>query len=354
MAIQRFAGLWASVAVLALAGCASGPDLSKLPAPVLVQPFAETPPVSTAQGEDAADDPAFWINPADPAKSLVFGTDKKAGFYAYDLAGKEVQHSAVGLLNNADIKQGVVVNGQKLDLMGASNRSDNTLALFTLDPITGMATTRSFTPTGLVEPYGFCMGNDAKGWLGVIPYKDGVVQLFRMGADGQPGVAGTWKFTEVMEGCVVDEENGAIFISEENTGFWRVEYTGETETSRKLIDTVNSGSGLVADVEGTALWRGPDGGGYVVVSSQTADRYMVYDRKAPNAFRGAFRVAPSADGKVDGVTHTDGIEITSTPLGPNLPRGLFVAQDDNNTDPQQAQNFKFVDWREVEKALGLQ
>ncbi|MDZ4761369.1 MAG: hypothetical protein SGJ21_09885 [Alphaproteobacteria bacterium] len=32
---------------------------------------------------------------------------------------------------------------------------------------------------------------------------------------------------------------------------------------------------------------------------------------------------------------------------------MFVAQDDANTLPAQAQNFKFVDWREIETALGL-
>ncbi|MDZ4762012.1 MAG: phytase, partial [Alphaproteobacteria bacterium] len=332
---------------LMLVGCATG---VVAPAPAMVRPFAETPPVGTAGGEDAADDPAIWLNPADPAGSLVFGTDKKAGFYAYDLSGRQVQGSAVGLLNNADIRSQVMIEGTRVDLMGASNRSDSTLALFTIDASTGIATTKSFTPTGKIEPYGFCMGDDAAGWLAAIPYKDGEVQVYRLSPDGAPSLAATWKFTEVMEGCVIDEENAAIFISEENTGLWRIEYEGETERSRTLIDRVKSGSGLVADVEGVALWRGADGGGYVVASSQTADRYLVYDRKAPNALRGSFRIAPSTDGSIDGVSHTDGIEIASAPLGPTLPRGIFVAQDDANTLPAQAQNFKFVDWREIETA----
>jgi len=348
--MNRLAVTISGVLALAAAGCATHPPL---PEPALVQPFAETPPVGSAGGEDAADDPAVWVHPVDPSKSLVFGTDKKAGVYAYDLSGKQVQSLPVGLPNNADLRQGVKMGGRTVDLMGASDRSTNSLTLFEIDAATGVAKLLSSTPTGRIEPYGFCMGNDANGWLAIIPYKDGVAQLFRMDDAGTVKPVAEWKFTEVMEGCVIDEENDAVFLSDENTGFWRVEYSGNTETSRRLIDTIDSGTGLVADVEGTALWRGPDGGGYVVVSSQTADRYMVYDRKAPNALRGAFRVAPSADGKVDGVTHTDGIEITSTPLGPNLPRGLFIAQDDNNTDPAAAQNFKFVDWREVEKALGL-
>ena len=49
-----------------------------------VTPNAETPPVVT--GDDAADDPAIWVNRANPALSLIFGTDKKSGIYVYDLS----------------------------------------------------------------------------------------------------------------------------------------------------------------------------------------------------------------------------------------------------------------------------
>ena len=51
-----------AVSAVALAACAT---TVPAPAPKLVQPFAETPPVGS--GEDAADDPAIWVNPADPA-----------------------------------------------------------------------------------------------------------------------------------------------------------------------------------------------------------------------------------------------------------------------------------------------
>jgi 3-phytase len=35
----------------------------------------ETEPVPSSG--DAADDPAIWVHPGDPARSLVLGTDKK-------------------------------------------------------------------------------------------------------------------------------------------------------------------------------------------------------------------------------------------------------------------------------------
>src|SRR5688572_3125605 len=44
---------------------------------VTVTARGETTPVGTPNA-DAADDPAIWRNAADPAQSLIVGTDKKA------------------------------------------------------------------------------------------------------------------------------------------------------------------------------------------------------------------------------------------------------------------------------------
>src|SRR5690606_16649840 len=43
----------------------------------------QTDPVNTSG--DAADDPAIWIHPQQPERSLVLGTNKKAGLQVYDL-----------------------------------------------------------------------------------------------------------------------------------------------------------------------------------------------------------------------------------------------------------------------------
>ena len=57
-------------------------------------------------------------------------------------------------------------------------------------------------------------------------------------------------------------------------------------------------------------------------------------------------------GAVDAVTHTDGLDVSAAAL-PNYPRGVVVVQDDGNPKSEQNQNFKLVDWAEVEAALGL-
>ena len=82
-------------------GCTTVPPIMGDPA-VTVTARAETPPVGTAR-EDAADDPAIWRNPANPAASLVVGTDKKGGLYVYDLKGAQKSFLAAPGLNNVDL-----------------------------------------------------------------------------------------------------------------------------------------------------------------------------------------------------------------------------------------------------------
>ena len=61
-------------------------------------------------------------------------------------------------------------------------------------------------------------------------------------------------------------------------------------------------------------------------------------------------VADPARG-IDGVSETDGLEVTSAALGPDFPQGLMVAQDGRNIAPEERQNFKFVSWADIIQAL---
>ena len=76
---------------LAAIGKALGLDPGK-PAPAAAPPkvaavTARVETVPAGSYGDAADDPAIWAHPTDPARSLVIATDKKAGLYVYDMQG---------------------------------------------------------------------------------------------------------------------------------------------------------------------------------------------------------------------------------------------------------------------------
>lgn len=334
-----------------LASCASVDPNKDLPK---VSAFAETEAVASAG--DAADDPAIWVNTVDATKSVVLGTDKKAGLYVYDLQGKTKQFLPSGNLNNVDLRQNISFDyAEPVDLAAATNRSINGVSLFSIDAEGKVAPAGQFqTPT--IEPYGLCVGYDEAGLRVFVTYKTGAIEIFEVtaGKDGYEGeLMNTLKLDTQLEGCSYDEVQNVLFVGEEERGIWRIDLDGNKEFSRTLLDTIGSQTGLVGDVEGVDIWRGAADSGYLVVSAQGGDRYVVYTREAPNKWVGTFSIADSADGLIDGVSHTDGLTVSSANLGGILADGLLVTQDDSNGDKGLTQNFKFVAWSEVATALGL-
>ncbi len=338
----------------ALVACASGPKFASDEALGVksVYAFAETPAV--ASSEDAADDPAIWVNPSDPSQSLVLGTDKQAGLYIYSLDGAPLQFLPVGKVNNVDVRT-VSSMGLTRHIAAASNRTDNSVTLFEINPQTLTVESIGAMPITRTEPYGFCLGLDDNGrLLSFVTAKDGQVVVHRLNTgDMQGEYVATWQFGGQLEGCASDDDAQAVFIGEENHGVWRVTHDKGAETARIEIDSVVADQGLSIDVEGIDIWSGPDGTGHVVVSSQGANRFVVYDRKAPYAVQGVFNLPDVEGARIDGVDTTDGLAVTSASLGPNLPHGLLVVQDNTNTAPDGNQNFKLVDWRLVQQALDL-
>ncbi|MBI1340864.1 phytase [bacterium] len=309
---------------------------------VEVVPSIETDPM-TGVG-DRADDPALWVNRLRPEHSRILGSNKEEGLHVYDLAGRETQMLPVGRLNNVDVRG---------DLAVGSNDAVNGLSWFRIDPGSATVTHAGDTPVVRVEPYGVCAGMIDGGYVAGVTYKDGTVELWSVsdvGAGAPTAVLSrTLKLGSQVEGCVFDDAARRLFVGEEAVGVWAFNLA-DPEGPPVGVDTVSSGRGLAADVEGVSLWLGADGGGFLVVSAQEKDRFVVYDRSPPYAVRGVIRVG-AGDG-VDRVTHTDGLDASSAAL-PGYPAGVLVVQDDGNPRSGVDQNFKLVDWREVERALGL-
>lgn len=318
---------------------------------VTVTARGETAPVGTGNA-DAADDPAIWRNAADPAASLVVGTDKKAGLYVYGLDGKTRDFLDAGRVNNVDLKGDVVINGAPGILVVASDRNDVAnakLALFRLDPATARLTALGTVAAGAGEAYGVCMYRDMVGIYAFIVLKDGTINQVSLDVGG---VAPTGKIVRSLklgtqsEGCAADDRTGRLYVAEEDVGLWRFE-AGASAASTPVKVAVADGKNIVADAEGVAIAPVGEKDGYVLVSSQGDNAYSVY-RMADDSYVGRFRVAP---GKVGSTEETDGIELMLGDFGPDYPGGLFIAQDGANTP--LAQNFKLVAWDDIVKALGL-
>lgn len=319
----------------------------------------ETDPVGTAH-VDAADDPAIWRNAANPAASLLLGTDKKAGLYVYGLDGKVRDFAPAGALNNVDLREVRMADGSTRILVAASDRTDRAeprIALFGLDGQTGKLAvlgTESFLKPGHApaEAYGFCMGAAlTAGELAraYVVLKDGTVAESRLVEHGGrivPQHLRDVKFATQSEGCVVDDVAHTLYVAEEDAAIWKVPLAGAALTAASYA-RVGPADGLVDDIEGLAIARPGDGRAWLVASSQGDNAYALFDL-ATGKPAGRFRIN---GGTLGGTSDTDGIEVALGDFGPAFPEGVFVAQDGNNAP--KAQNFKLLSWQSIRTALGL-
>lgn len=338
------------------AGASAGPTFAAKAGARTVSATLETPPVET--WGDAADDPAIWVHPRDPSRSAVIATDKNLGINVYDLDGRLIQSLHDGRMNNVDVRDGLLVDGKPRTIVGASNRTDKTIALYWLDPATReLSSAGDPVPTGLSDPYGFCMYADASGIYAFVNNgDDGLYRQWRITAAGGKAVAEKVREFTVgsqAEGCAADDETGALYVNEEDAALWKYSAKPDGGDARKKIDGVDGPNGLVADLEAVEVWAGRDGKGYVVVSNQGADNYAVYRREGDNAFVGLFHIVADPERGIDGVSETDGLDVVSANLGPKYPQGLLVVQDGRNLTPRERQNYKFVSWKDVAQSLGL-
>ncbi|MBV9788503.1 MAG: phytase [Chloroflexi bacterium] len=350
------------VAVLLLFSIGSIKILNQ-PAPVFaagsVVPTVETDPMP--QAGDSADDPAIWIHPSDPAQSTIIATNKQGGIFVYNLAGDEIQRRTDGNMNNVDLRYNVPVGGQGIALVTATNRSDNSLALYKVNPATRQLepiAARTIKPG--IAAYGACMYRSPVSgrYYVFVTSSSGDVEQWELFDNGSGQVDAarvrSLSLSSTVEGCVVDDELARFYVSEETVGIWRFGAEPDAGADGTLIDTLTSASGLEADIEGLTLYYTSNRTGYLIASSQGNSSYAVYQREGDNTFIDRFVIGRngSISPIIDAVQGTDGIDVTNAYLGPSFPQGVFIAQDDaNDVGSQNLQNFKLVPWQSVAKAF---
>lgn len=384
-----------AVAVIALA---AGPGARAAPLPQV--DWTLQTPVIAAPGD--GDDPAIWLHPTDPTKSLVIATAKNGGLRVYDLNAAQVQSLLPGSalvdgsnqasrLNNVDVQYGFkLADGSRADVAVFTDRGQDRLRMFRITgtpgaPLQEIAMSAS-SPSRLypVSPgtTGQAIGTQATGY-GITLWRDqstdrlyalvnqrreAVVSRFELTAvsDGfKSTLVDTWNFPTTFqgtgltagsrrqfEGMVVDQQTGMLFAAQEDVGIWRVNLrTGVADATPILRSKeFDPSSPLVSDVEGLTIRYGANGAGALLVSSQGNSTFHAYDRGS-YGYLGGFTIAKAgtADSSVD---NSDGMDVTSFAL-PGFGKGLLVVHDGFNGLPQadNTTNFKFVPWENVVGAL---
>jgi len=325
----------------------------------LVTASIETEPTPRGKNDDSADDPAIWIHPTNPDKSVIIGTDKKGGLATYDLAGKQLNYYQTGDMNNCDLRTGFPLNGDTIDILSVSNRTMQSVSLFRIVDNGGLDSVHSRIIQSKMsdEVYGLCMYQSKKTGLFYVFVngKSGEVEqyeLFAIENKVDAKLVRTLKLATQPEGMVADDETGTLYVGEEVAGIWKFDAEPDAATVGKLIPkSSEENPNIKYDVEGLAIYSTDSVNGYIIASTQGNFSYAVFERQGENKYIGSFRIT---DGTIDGVEETDGLDITTVAL-PGFPKGMLVVQDGFNYDGKnkKSQNYKYISWDEVEKLISV-
>ncbi len=308
-----------------------------------------------------SDDPAIWINPSDPAKSLIVGTDKDSlgGLYVFDLKGNIIDslvRKGIQRPNNVDIGYGLTVGDRKIDFAVTGERLTSKLRFYSLPDMTEL------NPGG-IEVYLGETGPEYRDLMGVAVYQNPMsgktyviagrkngptdgTYLWQYEVKSEGGQLelelvrkfGTYSGKKEIEAIAVDAELGYIYYSDEGVGVRK--YYAEPEKGNEEL-ALFATEGFSDDHEGISIYKTGEGTGYILVSDQGSDLFQVFPREGKDGNPHSHPVLKSL---ALSTVSSDGSEVTNRALGAEFPKGLFVAMSDDKT-------FQIYDWQDLEKAI---
>lgn len=325
------------------------------------------PVLATAPVTDDADDPAIWVHPADPARSLIVGTNKvkapTGALVVFGLDGK-IRQTIAGLdrPNNVDIEYGLRVDSQPVDIAVTTERLKNRLRIYRIPRDGGLLTEISSGGGARVcegqtgeaaEPMGISLYRRPKDGaiFAIVAPKTGPVKgylwQYRLLDDGAGKVKaafvrrfGNYSGVKEIEAVAVDDALGYVYYGDETKGVhkWHAD-PDHPDAARELA--FFGATEYAGDHEGIAIYALPDGKGYIVSTDQIDGNthYHIYAREGgPGGPHDHSRMLKCIRGGADS---TDGLEITSASLGPRFPKGMMVAM---NSGPK---NFLLFRWEDI-------
>lgn len=319
--------------------------------------------VTQAVSEDS-DDPAIWVDPTDPSRSLVLGTDKgdsTGGVYVFRLDGTidgARTRRPMTRPNNVDVIEGVPFGRDTIAIAVAAVRGAMSLRVFRLPEMTPI-------DGGGIPVFD---GDRTRAPMGIALYRrprDGAVFAF-VGGKGGPAEGYLWQYRlrddgrgaivgrkvravgrysgrKEIEAIAVDRALGHVYYSDETVGIRQYHADPDAPDAGRELALFGT-TGFVGDHEGIAIYPTGDATGYLVVSDQQGQRLQVFTREGtvtdPYAHRLVARIPVDAK-------ETDGLEVTAAALGTRFPEGLLVMM---STD----RSFRFYDWRDVRRRIARQ
>lgn len=298
-----------------------------------------------------SDDPAIWVNSKDPAASLIIGTDKEVngGLYVFDLHGKVVKTvPELGRPNNVDIAYGFKLNDELVDIVITTERSNNQLRIFSvpdMEPIDngGLEVFEGVDERG---PMGIALYSTSDGvFYAIVGRTDGPLEgylwQYRIEDAGNGNVKlvkvrvfGKYSGVKEIEAIAVDNELGFVYYADEAFGV-RKYYANPAMGNEELALFGTDDFGR--DIEGISIYKTDDKTGYILISDQQVGTFNIYPREGTLEDQNRHQLIKSVELMT---LESDGSEVSSTNLGPEFPKGIFVAMSTDKT-------FHIYDWRDI-------
>jgi 3-phytase len=207
------------------------------------------------------------------------------------------------------------------------------------------------------EPIGLCTYHSPKTGKSYffVTLRSGSVEQYELlaAADGTLSArrVAAFGFDDEIKSCLADEENGAVYVAEDDRGIWRCPAEPGDKTPRKLVIRAGE-NGLLPNVKGPALYGAGNGGGYLLVVSQGSKTghslVNIYERGGD--YRYLASIDPAA-GDLGGIDHCSGLAVCNQPLGKDFPSGMLALNDQVN--PNASEDFKLYRWEEIARAAKL-
>lgn len=304
------------------------------------------------------DDPAIWINPKDKMQSLIVGTDKEegGGIYAFDLKGKTVK-KVTGLKrpNNIDVAYNLKYKNGTVDVAIFTERKANTIRVFSLpdlQPIDngGIPVFETDTCAGCRDGMGIAIYTAPDGKVyAMVGRKTGPSGSYiwqyelKQSKDGfiSGDVVrkfGTYSGKKEIESIAVDNELGYVYYSDEQVGV-RKYHADPAKGNQELA--LFATKGFTDDHEGISIYKSTPTTGYILVSNQQDNSFMVYPREGTagkvNEHTLITKVKTST-------LESDGSDVSNLSFGDLYPKGFFVAMSNGKV-------FQIYDWQDIQKKI---
>ena len=315
------------------------------------------------------DDPAIWINRADPSASLVFGTMKVAApdgaLAVFDLDGKLRQLvKGPDRPNNVDVEYGLDLDGSPTDIVVLTERLGRRLRVYAISrgsSVRDISAGKMPILEGAAGDEGAPMGiglykrpKDGAIFAMVAPKagpKQSYLWQYRLEDDGTGRVKATFVrrfgvFSGVgeIEAVAVDDELGYVYYADEGMGIHKWLADPDAAGADRELALFGT-AGYRQDREGLGIYSLPNGKGYIVSVDQLPGQsvFHLYKREGePGRPHDHSADLLQFTGGADG---TDGLDVASAALGPDFPDGLLVAMNSSS------RNFLLFRWRDINDRL---